>query len=128
MADEEVAWRDWLVKAHHTASQDYDKAVMTLAGGALGISLAFIRDIAPDPIHGWILAVAWCLLALSLLLIFVSLLSSQQAILTSIEKLDARETLTRGIAGAMTVWLNGLAGGAFVLGVGFLVSFAAVNL
>lgn len=44
-----------LLKAHHTATQDYDKAVFTLAGGALGISLAFVRDIAPKPVPEWLL-------------------------------------------------------------------------
>jgi len=53
------SYRDWLVKAHHTASQDFDRAVMTLAGGGLGISIAFVRDIAPHPVHKWMLAIGW---------------------------------------------------------------------
>ena len=27
-------YRDWLVKAEHQASQDFDKAILTLSGGA----------------------------------------------------------------------------------------------
>lgn len=49
--------RRWLRQADHTASRDFDKAIMTLAAGALGVSIAFVHDIAPDPVHvswlGW---------------------------------------------------------------------------
>jgi hypothetical protein len=120
--------RDWLVKAHHTASQDYDKAVMTLAAGALGLSLAFIDDIAPEPKHVWAIAIAWTLLSVSLLLIFVSFLTSQGAILNEIEKLDYPGKAARKIYGGFTIALNWAAGGAFIVGVEFLVGFAVANI
>jgi hypothetical protein len=76
----DLSYRDWLVKAHHVASQDFDKALMALSGGALGISLAFIHDVALHPHRkGW-LEVSWGSLAASLLLILVSFLTSQSAL------------------------------------------------
>ncbi len=51
--------REWLVHAHHTASRDYDKALMTLARGGLDVSIAFIRDIVPDPNTKWLLGTGW---------------------------------------------------------------------
>jgi hypothetical protein len=66
MAQDLAEWRQWLAEKHHAASQDYDKAVMTLAGGALGLSLAFVKDIAPDPEDTWALVGAWALFAASL--------------------------------------------------------------
>jgi hypothetical protein len=74
--------REWLVSAYENATQSFDKAIMTLAGGALGVSIAFIHDVAPKPEHKWLLGVAWSLFALSLLLILASFLTSQRAIST----------------------------------------------
>jgi hypothetical protein len=123
------AWREWLVQAHHGASQDFDKAVFTLSGGALAISLAFLRDIAPTPSHEWALATAWALLTSSLVLIFISLLTSQAAILRQIKQLDSAATERRSsFFGRATAALNGCAAAAGVIGVTFLVLFAFYNL
>jgi hypothetical protein len=138
------AHRDWLNQAHHTASQDFDKAVMTLAGGALALSITFIHEIAPHPKHhGW-LAASWSALALSLLLVFVSFLASQQVLLTELANCDdaIKRALAKergepdppplvpktDLAGPMTTWLNYLAGGTFIAGVLLLVRFALYNL
>lgn len=123
-------YRDWLVKAHHTASQDFDRAVMTLAGGGLGISIAFVRDIAPHPVHKWMLAIGWLAFTLSLVSIFISLLTSQSTSLRMIEDIDAnREPRQRfDLPGWMTDLLNSLAALFLVLGVGFVVLFALYNL
>src|SRR4051794_14101065 len=124
----DLSYRDWLVKAHHVASQDFDKALMALAGGALGISLAFIHDVAPHPGHkGW-LEVSWGSLSGSLLLILVSFLTSQSALLSTIGRHQ------RGVANPhrqafawATVALNWLSAMAFVVGVACLVRFALYN-
>jgi hypothetical protein len=121
--------RDWLVRAHHTASQDFDRAVIALAGGGLGISLAFVKDIAPNPIHIWLLAVAWLALASSLVLIFVSLLTSQGAILRQISDIDAGRKYGErfDLPGWLTTGVNIGSATTFVLGVVFLVIFALYN-
>jgi TRAP-type C4-dicarboxylate transport system permease small subunit len=123
-----LSYRDWLVKAHHTASQDYDKAVMTLAAGGLGISLAFIKDIAPHPNGVWMIAVGWSCLAASLLLIFVSYLTSQQRLLEQISQLDHPGNAARQIFGGWTRRLNWISGAAFIAGVVFVVAFAVYNM
>jgi hypothetical protein len=103
--------------------------VFTLSGGALGISLAFLRDIAPKPSHEWALATAWALLAVSLVFIFVSLLTSQAAILRQINELDDSPTERRSsFFGKATAALSGCAAAAFIIGVAFLVLFAFYNL
>ena len=123
------SYRDWLVRAHHGASQDFDKALMTLAGGALGVSLAFIHDVAPHPQHkGWV-AVSWTLLAASLLLILTSFLTSQEALLSAITRSDRGEANPHKQRFARaTVALNWLSGAAFIVGVACLVRFALYNL
>lgn len=123
-------YRDWLVKAHHTASQDFDRAVMTLAGGGLAISLAFVRDIAPQPKHEWMLASGWIGFTVSLVCIFISLITSQATSLRMIEDMDeGRKPGDRfDMPGWATTIVNGLAASALVTGVGFLVLFALYNL
>jgi hypothetical protein len=57
-----AAYREWLVKTDHSASEAYDKAVMTLSGGALAISISFVREIAPSPLEGtmyWLCSGGW---------------------------------------------------------------------
>jgi hypothetical protein len=123
----EDGYRQWLAEAHQKSSDAYDKAVMTLAGGALGISLVFVRDYAPHPVHKWTLGISWSLLGLSLLLILVSFLASKAEIRRLIQAMDeGKEELPHGIW--VTRFLNYTAGTSFIVGVGFLVSFALVNL
>jgi len=124
------SYRDWLVKAHHTASQDFDRAVMTLAGGGLGISIAFVRDIAPHPVHKWMLAFGLSAFTLSLVCVFISLLTSQATSLRMIEGIDANREPSEqfDVPGWMTDLLNRLAAAFLVLGVGFVVLFALYNL
>ena len=52
-----------LVKAEQSMYERFDKAILTLSAGALGISITFINQIAPTPkpnTRGWILS-AWLL-------------------------------------------------------------------
>jgi uncharacterized BrkB/YihY/UPF0761 family membrane protein len=118
--------REWLVSAYEGATQSFDKAIMTLAGGALGVSIAFIHDVAPKPIHKWLLGVAWILFAVSLLLILISFLASQRAILDMMRQID--EDVEKVARGKATDRLNWTAAGSFVVGVVFLVIFALYNL
>ena len=97
--------------------------------GALGVSLVFVRDIAPKPTLEWALMVAWSLFAGSLVFTFVSLVTSQSAILRRIKECDeGRPEARRSLFGIATTSLNALAATAFVLGVAFLVLFAVYNL
>jgi hypothetical protein len=124
MAD---SYREVLVEAHRRSSEAYDKAVMTLSGGALAISLTFIHDVAPQPKHkGWI-AWSWGLLALSLLLILVSFVASQYAIGRQIREVDRLRVLQWNLAGRMTAGLNFASGLAFIAGVTCMVRFAWFN-
>jgi hypothetical protein len=73
--------RKALVKAEQACADHFDKGIMTLAAGALGISLVFIEKIAPtpDPKTLNLLYMAWFSLVLSLLATLSSLLTGQYA-------------------------------------------------
>ena len=48
---EMAKYREWLVVAEQKSQENFDKTVLTLSGGALGISFAFLKDIVgPQPI------------------------------------------------------------------------------
>jgi hypothetical protein len=73
--------RKALVDGEQAAAEQFDKNILTLAAGALGISLVFLEKIAPDPDVKTLnyLYVAWIALVISLLATLSSLLTSQHA-------------------------------------------------
>jgi hypothetical protein len=132
-AEAQAAYRQWLVTAEHDASRDFDRAVMTLAGGALGLSVTFIHEIVARPVPCSVvwLGLAWGCLALSLLAILVSILTSQHALRLAIKQVDD-QTVHRvhrpgGWLSGVTEGLNVTAALALVLGLMFLVVFALLN-
>jgi len=128
-----IAYREWLVKADYEASEAYDKAVMTLSGGALAVSITFIHDIAPSPRSETLcfLAAAWSCFGLSISSILISKLTSQWALREAIRQVD-EGTINKQPPGArfsvLTKFLNVFAGLAFLLGVGALACFAITNM
>jgi hypothetical protein len=107
------------------ATDAFDRAVMTLAGGALGISLAFVRDVAPTPRHKWLMGVSWLFFVLSLLLSLLSFLTSERAVVSMVEKMDSAAEIERGKS---TDYLNWSSAAALIVGAVLLVLFAWLNL
>jgi hypothetical protein len=125
-------YRDWLIKADYKASEAYDKAVMTLSGGALGISITFIHDIAPAPNPGTLywLVIAWCAFGASIACILISKLTSQWALRKAIRQVDDGTIYNQSPGQKyswLTKWLNISAGVAFLIGVATLAVFAVFN-
>lgn len=118
----------WLVEAAHTASRDFDRTVVTLAAGALGLSIAFVQNIEPHPVHtGW-LAMAWSLFSASLIVNLASFLTSQHSLRWEMRHFDEDVGTAGGWLAKLTIGLNWGAAGFFVLGVLALVRFAFLNL
>jgi hypothetical protein len=73
--------RKLLIEGIREGARTFDKSILTLASGAFGITIAFMKDIAPHPfantlcLLGW----SWAMFSLSLVLILLSFLSSQKA-------------------------------------------------
>lgn len=133
LSEEMLAYRNWLVAADQKASEAYDKAIMTLSGGALGLSLTFMKDIVQSPGAEslWRLGTSWGCLTTSLALVLISMLSSQWALRKAITQVDQRSlpgTRAGGSLSVVTAVLNVLSGMAFLLGVGFLAWFSIANL
>src|SRR5437588_12136302 len=71
--------RRLFIDLQNQSSQSLDKMIEALAGGALTLSVAFIRQTVPEAMPGTtvFLALAWLLLVLSLLAILISHFTSQ---------------------------------------------------
>jgi hypothetical protein len=93
--DPDVTYRNLLNECETQAASDFDKTTVSLAGGALGVSFAFLKDIAPNPPQwalNFILAPAWFALTVSLLAVLLSLIFSMKSMRYQIECLDGRRT------------------------------------
>lgn len=120
------------MSAEQAAQAEFDKSLLALSGGGLGITIAFLKDVVgtkPPIGSGWLLA-AWICWALSLTSILFSHLTSSKASRKALEATDLRTIyLTMGASpwSIATRILNILAAVAFVGGVISLLRFVFLN-
>jgi hypothetical protein len=146
--------RKLLIDLQNQSSQSFDKTLIALAGGALTISIGFIRQTVPVALPGttiW-LALSWLFLILSLFASFFSQFTSQYGLMKSCEELDSeylggplqRRPSYAHIPGRAYMWvrvkcsdfcehrmttnyLNVVSIVCCVVGVGFLALFVVLN-
>jgi hypothetical protein len=135
--DKQLAdYRETLLKMEQEAQGEYDKAVLALSGGALGVSFAFLKDfVGPENVTKmWSLAWAWGAWGISSTLVLISFFTSHVALRRAIRQVDESEgdyEKLKGIGGVpnfltKTLNLGGLA--LFLLGVGMMIFFVMHNL
>ena len=126
-------YRNLLIGIHQKSQEDYDKAVLTLSGGALGISFAFVKDIlGPQPITYTILLLgSWSCWGLGVTCALFSFYFSCLSLRKAIKQVDD-ETIQKqspgGYYSLLTNILNILGGILFVFGVCFISVFIYLNL
>ncbi len=126
--------RRLLVSAEKETAQQFDKSILTLAGGALALSITFIDKIAPHPKESSIffLVAAWGLFCLSLLITLISFLTSQAACRSQRNILDnemlGKETGRINKLALLTNTLNYVSISAFIFGIIAVVVFCSFNL
>lgn len=125
-----------LIQSQAKETEKFDKAILTLAAGAFGFSLAFIKEIVPRIKPGtfaWLLA-AWAGFGLSLLSTLISFLVSQSACRKQIEIVEreffeaGNKVIQKNKAARWTFGLNIASISAFILGVILLVVFVSINI
>lgn len=101
-------YREWLVQVDYQASVSFDKAVMTLSGAALGISITFLHDVAPNPLVETkiFLAISWIAFAVSLASILVSYLTSMGSLRRTIKEVDAGTIYDKKKPGGLPTWVT----------------------
>ena len=129
--------RKFLTDVGREHARHFDKYILTLAAGTFGLSLLFIRQIAPQPEAGtiWLLVTAWKTFGASILSTLISILLTQEASLKQIKMLDDRykkhdpkEGKTKNVVATCTRILNWASMSLFIIGVVFLAIFSTLNL
>src|SRR5258705_6835682 len=93
-------WRKHLVSAEQKSQEDLDKALLSLSGGALGVSFVFLKDIvgAGPLVSVHLLQMAWICWAISTMTVLLSYYGSVYTINRAIQRLDARLPHDRAFA------------------------------
>jgi hypothetical protein len=106
----------------------YDKLVVTLAGGALGISISFIKNIAMEPPrYPRLIEIAWLLWCLALAVALTSHAESARICFKKVQDLCNGRTDVDGPRKLLSC-LNRLSGGFVVAGIACAAVFATFNL
>ena len=123
--------RRLLIEAEQKGAQQFDKAILTLAGGALAISITFIKNIAPYPKVEtiYLLKGAWFAFILSLLSTLCSFLTSQSACRKQRDIIESEESHNeKNKYASCTKWLNIISIISFIFGIFFLSIFCIENI
>ena len=126
-------YRAQLLDYAKESQMSYDKTLIALSGGALGLSFVFVEQFAskgPVQLQS-LLVTSWICWAVSLSLMLFSFYTSNRAMLRAIRRLDNDPSLSTnpgGFLDRVTEWFNLLAGILFVVGVVAVVWFALINL
>ena len=123
------------IEAEHSDAEHYDRWLLTLSAGALGISIAFLKDIAPNPdpsTHCWLIT-AWTSLIAAITATVGSMQVSQWAFQRYRALLDKQhagnpEASQRNNPKTVLQWLNWLSLFLFVTGISALAVFSFQNL
>ena len=126
-------YRKWLVAAEQKSQEDFDKTVLSLSGGALGISFVFLKDvIGPHPIAlSNVLLGAWFSWAFSTFAVLASYYLSHLALRRAISQVDNGTIHEQPPGGAFATWtatLNAIGAVLFLAGVCCITVFAGANL
>lgn len=116
----------------------FDKAILTLASSAFGLSFTFIRQIIPNIKNGtiYLLKSAWISFGISILITLASFLTSFFACKKGIKILEVKYIVDNknkkgkniNYMTIITIFLNILSILSFIIGTYFLASFSINNL
>lgn len=123
-------YRLHLVEARQRAFEDFDKTVLALSAGALGISITFLKDLlGPGTNVVQLLFISWICWSLSVVSILISYFVSQLTIDITIEQIDAGDRPSRpgGAFATATKYLNASGGLLFLAGLGIFIIFISQN-
>lgn len=124
-------YRQGLLALEQKAQEQYDRTVVYLSAGALGVSFAFVQNFIDEAGAGssFYLMAAWILWAVSVSASLASLYTSTRALRRTVEALDAgKERPDRTWHDSATGLLNPASGIFFFVGVIMMAVFVFQNL
>ena len=120
-------YRDHLIKTRQRSQTEYDKAILILSGGALAVTISFVKDIVGGHASGMpLLLISWVCWGISCASVLYSHYSSVVAHNEAIDAID-NEREPDIASDKLTGVLNRVSGGLFLLGLLFFCVFAYVN-
>ena len=136
-AEYEASMRDYrkfLEQCESEATSEFDKTTVTLSGGALGIAMAFLKDVAantPKWAFTTVFAGAMVALVISLLGVLLSLMASRKSMRYELQCVDGRREKPEdeeagGWWRRATETFNWLALTFCILGIGALSAFVVI--
>ena len=131
-ADTKQKYRDTLQKMESESQVFYDKAVLTLSGGAFYLSFAYVSNFikGSEALGRWWLTFSWIFWALSILVLLLSHLFSAKSCRYAVEQLDKNkldEKTPGGIYEKATHFCNFLGCVMFISGVITMCIFVVIN-
>ena len=131
--DDLSEYRKHLQTAEQKSQEDFDKTVLSLSGGALGISFVFLKDvIGPNPVvEPSLLFGAWVAWGSSTFCVLASYYASHLALRKAIKQIDAKTIRGQRPGGwysRLTAFLNAVGAILFLVGVCSITLFANANL
>jgi hypothetical protein len=126
-------YRKFLIAAEQKSQEDFDKTILSLSGGALGISFVFLKDIiGSNPVlHPSLLIAAWIAWALSNISVLFSFHLSHLALRHAISQVDNGTIYDEPVGGKLskaTAVLNQCGAILFFIGVCSITAFAGYNI
>jgi len=126
-------YRKHVMLAEQQAQEDFDKTVITLSGGALGVSFAFIGNVIRDKplINGSFLFYAWWSWAASVSVVLVSYFLSIRSLRTALRQAYDGSLYSRRPGGTFAIATdvcNVIGGILFFVGVLLMAVFVRSNL
>ncbi len=143
ITDEELAlsqeelreYRKGIIDIKHKLSESYDKLIVTLSGGALALSITFLKDIvgAGKIVNPMLLLSAWGAFVLSLATVLGAILFGIQAHKRTIKQIDDGtiyddEVVIGGICSRFSTWLHCASAISLLAGLIFISLFAFKNM
>ncbi|MCH7762243.1 MAG: hypothetical protein IIB95_00700 [Candidatus Marinimicrobia bacterium] len=133
MKEELLKYRADLITGRQKAQEQFDKAVLTLSGGALGISFAFVDKFVPKGSvveHSNLLIIAWSCWGTSIMGALLAYYLSPIAFNKAIKQVDEDtiyDSHPGGFPDKITGVCNFLSSILFLIGVVFIIIFVSYN-
>ena len=128
-----VTYRKYLVDLLTKTEEEFDRTLLTLAGGALGVSFAFVKDfLGTEAVVGKnCLVVAWSCWIATLALILISQFGASATMARTLRKLDKEKWLDPdnpgGPLSSAVFVATGAAGLFFLVGLIVMAYFITLN-
>jgi len=132
MNDEQLKWFESVQALEQKSQEQYDRTVIYLSGGALGISFTFVEKFIGESGAHWkvCLLSAWAVWGLSVTAALASFYFSALALRETAEAVSAglKWPAAKSRFDSWTGFLNALSGVLFLGGVIMIIIFVALNL